>query len=63
MNLLCPIVAIPGFEITDAKEGLTCEVYNFPSRSTISYIYSCQNVVIKKEEKYRIGKLSKDPIY
>ena len=40
LKVLCPVCNMPGFGITDAKEGLPCEICNFPTRSTIIYIYS-----------------------
>ena len=63
INTLCPVCNMPGFGITDAKEGLPCELCNFPTRSTISYIYSCQKCNYKKEEKYPKGKQTEDPMY
>lgn len=63
INTLCPVCNLPGFGITNAKEGLPCELCNFPTRSTISYIYSCQKCNYKKEEKYPKGKQTEDPMY
>ena len=63
INTLCPVCNMPGFGITNAKEGLPCELCNFPTRSTISYIYSCQKCNYKKEEKYPKGKQTEDPMY
>lgn len=63
INTLCPVCNMSGFGITDAKEGLPCELCNFPTRSTISYIYSCQKCNYKKEEKYPKGKQTEDPMY
>jgi hypothetical protein len=63
IKALCPVCNMPGFGITDAKEGLPCELCNFPTRSTISYIYSCQKCNYKKEEKYPKGKQTENPMY
>jgi hypothetical protein len=63
INSLCPVCNMPGFGITDAKEGLPCELCNFPTRSTISYIYSCQKCSYTKEDKYPKGKQTEDPTY
>ena len=63
INTLCPACNMPGFGITDAKEGLPCEICNFPTRSTISYLYSCQKCSYQKEEKYPKGKQTEDPMY
>jgi hypothetical protein len=59
----CPVCNMPGFGITDAKEGLPCVICNFPTRSTISYIYYCQKCSYQKEEKYPKGKQTEDPMY
>jgi len=59
----CPVCNMPGFGITDTKEGLPCEICKLPTRSTISYIYSCQKCSYQKEEKYPKGKQSEDPMY
>ena len=63
IKALCPVCNMPGFGITDAKEGLPCELCNFPTRSTISYIYSCQKCNYKKDEKYPKGKQTENPMY
>ena len=63
INTLCPVCNMPGFGITDAKEGLPCEICNFPTRSTLSYLYACQKCNYTKEEKYPKGKKIEDPMY
>jgi hypothetical protein len=63
INTLCPVCNMPGFGITDAKEGLPCEICNFPTRSTLSYLYTCQKCNYTKEEKYPKGKKIEDPMY
>jgi hypothetical protein len=60
---LCPKCESPGFGITDRKEGLPCEQCNFPTRSTLSFIYSCQKCDYKKVEQYPNGKQTEDPMY
>jgi hypothetical protein len=60
---LCPKCETPGFGIMDRKEGLPCQQCHFPTRSTLSYIYSCQKCNYKKEEKYPNGKQTEDPMY
>jgi len=59
----CPKCSTPGFGITDAKTGLPCELCNFPTRSTLSYIYVCQKCSFSKEEKYPKGKKKENPMY
>jgi hypothetical protein len=63
INTLCPECKTPGFGITDTTPGLPCEICNFPTHSTLSYIYSCQKCSYIKEEKYPKGKLTEDPMY
>lgn len=60
---LCPKCETPGFGIMDRKEGLPCQQCHFPTRSTLSYSYSCQKCSYKKEEKYPNGKQTEDPMY
>ena len=63
INACCPVCKMPGFGITDAKKGLPCELCNTPTKSTLSYIYSCQKCSFQKEEKYPNGKKTEDPMY
>ncbi|MBC7411807.1 MAG: hypothetical protein H7331_05060 [Bacteroidia bacterium] len=63
INSLCPNCDIPGFGITDAKQGLPCELCNFPTRSILSYLYVCKKCSYKKEEKYPNGKHFESPNY
>ncbi len=63
INSLCPTCKTPGFGITDAKNGLPCEICNFPTRSTISYFYTCKKCGYAKEEIYPNGKKKEDPMY
>jgi hypothetical protein len=59
----CPECKTPGFGITDIKKGLPCELCNCPTRSTLSYSYSCQKCTFTKEVKYPNQKLTEDPMY
>jgi hypothetical protein len=63
INKLCPNCETPGFGITDSKHGLPCELCRFPTRSTLSYIYTCQKCNYIKEEKYPNGKQTEEPMY
>jgi hypothetical protein len=60
---LCPNCDTPGFGIVDRKIGLRCNQCNFPTRSTLSYIYNCQKCNYKKEEEFPNGKKTEDPMY
>lgn len=59
----CPECHTPGFGITDGKPGLPCALCNCPTRSTLSYSYTCQKCSFTKEEKYPNKKLTEDPMY
>jgi len=63
INSLCPECRSPGFGITDARKGLPCALCSFPTRSTLSYIHTCQKCNFSKEEKYPFGKTKEDPMY
>jgi Zn finger protein HypA/HybF involved in hydrogenase expression len=63
IKALCPKCDSPGFGITDSSQGLRCELCNLPTRSTLSYIYTCQKCNYKKEEQYPNGKQTEDPMY
>jgi len=60
---LCPKCDTPGFGIIYSREGLPCQQCHFPTRSTLSYVYSCQKCSYTKEEQYPNGKLKEDPMY
>lgn len=63
INTLCPNCVTLGFGITESTQGLPCKLCNFPTRSTLSYIYTCKKCNYKKEEKYPNGKQTEDPMY
>lgn len=59
----CPICNLPGYSITEAQPGLPCQQCHLPTKSTISYIYSCVGCGHEQEKKYPHGKTSEDPMY
>lgn len=63
LNSCCPTCNTPGFDISDSKKGLLCELCNNPTRSTLSYFYICKKCNYTKEEMYPHGKLKEDPMY
>lgn len=63
INTCCPNCATPGFGITGAKKGLPCGNCNFPTNSTISYLYTCDKCGWSKEENYPNGKRHEDPMF
>ena len=63
INSLCPSCNTPGFDITELKPGLPCEICNFPTRSSLSYIYQCQKCSFAKQENYPNGKTTENAMY
>jgi hypothetical protein len=63
INSLCPECQSPGFSIVGSKDGLPCELCNYPTNSLLSYIYTCQNCSFTKEEKYPSKKFFEDPMF
>jgi hypothetical protein len=59
----CPQCETPGFSITDVIEGLPCSWCHSPTRSTLSFLYSCKKCFHSLEEKYPHQKTSEDPMY
>ncbi len=59
----CPQCSTPGFGITEAKPGLPCNLCGSPTRSTLSYIYTCQKCSFLKEEMYPHKNITEDPTY
>lgn len=63
INSNCPQCNTPGFGITDRKQGLPCSLCGFKTRSTLSYIYTCQKCAYTKEEMYPNKITEEDPTY
>lgn len=59
----CPKCDMPGFSITEAKEGLLCENCELPTRSTLLHILNCPSCGYAEEKMYPHGKFSEDPMY
>jgi hypothetical protein len=59
----CPECETPGFGITEAKKGLTCNLCGSPTNSTLSYVYVCQHCKFSFEEMYPNKKNNEDPMY
>jgi hypothetical protein len=63
INSYCTVCNTPGLGITAVKEGLPCNLCGFPTRSILSYIYTCQKCNFEKEEKCPNQKQTEDPMY
>jgi hypothetical protein len=63
INSKCPKCELPGFSITDRKTGLPCEICNWPTQSTLSFIYHCQGCSYSLEVKFPNGKTTEEALY
>jgi len=57
----CPNCKTPGFSVTDIKQGLPCSWCSAPTRSTLSFIYSCKKCSFSSEKMYPHQKTSEEP--
>jgi Zn finger protein HypA/HybF involved in hydrogenase expression len=59
----CPNCGTPGFSVTDVKSGLPCSCCSAPTRSTLSFIYSCKKCSFSSEKMYPHEKIIEEPEY
>lgn len=59
----CPSCQTPGFGVTEVKSGLPCAQCRFPTRSTLSHIYTCTKCGFSSEKKFPHDKHHEDPTY
>lgn len=57
----CPSCKTPGFCVTDAKQGLPCSWCSAPTRSTLSFIYSCNKCSFSSEKMFPHQKTTEEP--
>ena len=57
----CPSCKTPGFSITDLKEGLPCSWCSAPTRSTLSFIYTCKKCSFRSEKMHPHKKTTEEP--
>jgi len=57
----CPSCKTPGFSVTDMKQGLPCSWCSAPTRSTLSFIYSCKKCSFSSEKMYPHQKITEEP--
>ena len=63
INSKCSQCSHPGFSITEAKPGLPCNLCRSSTRSTLSYIFTCQKCSFIKEQMYPHNKTMEDPMF
>ncbi len=59
----CPQCNCPGFSVTRVVPGLPCNLCNFPTRSTLSFMSSCQRCGFESMQKFPHGKQTEDPMH
>lgn len=59
----CPKCLTPGFSITTAQKGLPCASCNFPTESTLYYLYSCKKCEYEKKEYFPRKIKFENPMY
>jgi hypothetical protein len=57
----CPSCKTPGFSITDVKQGLPCSWCSAPTRSTLSFVYSCKKCSFSSEKMHPHQKTTEEP--
>ena len=63
INSNCPQCSHPGFSVTEVKPGLSCNLCGSTTRSTLSYIFTCQKCSYNKEQMYPHNKTLEDPMF
>ncbi|AGC78360.1 hypothetical protein LX97_02692 [Nonlabens dokdonensis] len=59
----CPKCNMPGFDITEIKKGLPCDLCSQPTNSILSHLSMCKHCSFTKEEFYPNDKQTEDPMY
>ena len=57
----CPSCKTPGFSVTDVNPGLPCSWCSAPTRSTLSFIYTCKKCDFKFEKWHPHQKTTEEP--
>ena len=63
INTICPDCNTPGLGITDSVSGLPCDLCNYPTRGTLSHIYTCVKCEFTEYKQFPQGKQTEDPMY
>jgi hypothetical protein len=59
----CPQCHTPGFDVTDALEGLPCNWCGRPTRSPLALVLQCHRCGWREEKKYPQQKTTEDPMF
>lgn len=63
IKTVCPSCKTPGFSITEVKSGLPCSWCSTPTRSTLSFIYTCQKCTFSSQKMHPHQKITEEPGY
>ena len=63
LKSVCPNCNMPGFDVTDSKKGLKCELCGSPTKSILSNIYCCKHCDYSTEKMFPYGKTFEDPTF
>lgn len=63
INLICPKCLYPGFQITEAKKGLPCELCHLPTESTLAFVSECKACNYREEKRYPHDKTVEEAMY
>ncbi|MFV8368112.1 DUF6671 family protein [Flavobacterium sp. LB2R40] len=59
----CPSCKTPGFSITAVESGLPCSWCSTPTRSTLSFIYTCRKCTFSLQKMHPHQKTTEEPGY
>lgn len=60
---LCPSCQWPGFEVSEARKGLPCQLCGWPTSGIKSHLYACRKCGFSVKKSFPFGKYSEDPQY
>lgn len=60
---LCSNCNLPGFDVVEVIPGLPCDLCGCPTKSTLAYVYECQQCKHQEAKKFPLGKKAEDPMY
>lgn len=63
MQSCCPNCKTPGFDVSEVKQGLPCELCKLPTSSTLSFVYQCKKCAFQTEMKFPHKKEYEEPTF
>jgi hypothetical protein len=59
----CPSCTMPGFDVTEYRQGLPCEQCGMATASVLFAMYTCDHCNFEKREHFPNGKETENPMY